>query len=70
MSDKNSDLTPDRRLSQPVLPVSDYWFALIETRMSQLEAIATRMERLVWFLIYCGLLVAALEALRALVLTA
>ena len=54
------------RRAEP-LPVSDFWFAQIDLRLSRLEAPSNRIERGLSMLIYGGFTLLVIEGRRLLV---
>jgi len=48
-------------------PVSDFWFAQVDLRLSKIEGMIERLERQVWTFIYAAGALVVIEALRALI---
>lgn len=55
MSDKDRvvELDGQRHVRPPTYPVTDFWFAQVDLRLSQIEIMLRRLEWQIW-LIVCG----------------
>lgn len=48
-------------------PVTDFWFAQVDLRLTRIETMIERLEKQVWTLVYAALAILLIEGLRALV---
>ncbi|KAA9009030.1 hypothetical protein [Histidinibacterium aquaticum] len=51
---------------RPAAPVTDFWFAQVDLRLSKIEALVERLERQIWGLVYAAGGILLIEGLRAL----
>lgn len=48
-------------------PVSDFWFAQVDLRLTRIETMVERVERQIWMMVYAAGALLAIEGLRALI---
>ncbi|WP_368187652.1 hypothetical protein [Aestuariibius sp. HNIBRBA575] len=48
-------------------PVSDFWFAQVDLRLTRIETMMERVERQIWMMVYAAGGVLLIEGLRALI---
>ena len=56
-----------RRASREAAPVTDFWFAQVDLRLSKIEGMIERLERQLWVMVYAAGTILAIEGLRALI---
>lgn len=62
----NETLKETRPAREPAV-ATDFWFAQLDHRLSRIEAIVERTERHIHNVVYIGLAVLGIEALRVLI---
>ncbi|SLN54508.1 hypothetical protein [Roseisalinus antarcticus] len=47
-------------------PVTDFWFAQVDLRLTKIDTMIERLERQIWLLVYAAGAILVIEGLRAL----
>jgi hypothetical protein len=61
----NMEGKPARREGPP--PVTDFWFAQVDLRLTRIETMMERLERQIWLMVYAAGAILLIEGLRALI---
>lgn len=57
----------DTRAKRPAAPVSDFWFAQMDVRLSRIEFVVSRVEKQVWLIVCAAFALVGIEVVAALV---